>query len=448
MPRFDQIDSSLFAGLDPAARSDVERHMEPRQLGAGEVLCREGEEGGSLFVVTNGLLHAVAASGAVLGRQRPGDVVGEAALLTGEPRSATLVARLPSEVLELSRDAFLAAAGRHPPLLINLARIVSHRMVARTSGAGGGRRAEAVAIVVGRSGWPDAEAALAAATASSPAASSIFDLTRPDAPLTAGVLAALEFSRRQQQRVFVVLGSDHEDLHLLLDYCDRSVALMSAEEAHELAGTRQLPVERLAPVTTTGNVGRLGRHLAGTKLGLALGAGGAKAYAHIGAIRVLERAGYVVDYIAGSSMGGWVGAWLALGMSSDEIEQTMRSAFTEDAGRAVFRAGAAGDPSGTVVMEQLARQTTGGADFGELRTPLILLAADLEGRCPAPMMTGPVHEAMVAAMTVPGLYPAFRRGQQRLVDAVVLTPVPSDALIAAGADVTVAINLLGRATLE
>lgn len=109
MPRFDQIDSSLFAGLDPAARSDVERHMEPRQLGAGEVLCREGEEGGSLFVVTNGLLHAVAASGAVLGRQRPGDVVGEAALLTGEPRSATLVARLPSEVLELSRDAFLAA---------------------------------------------------------------------------------------------------------------------------------------------------------------------------------------------------------------------------------------------------------------------------------------------------------------------------------------------------
>lgn len=273
MPRFDQIDSSLFAGLDPAARSDVERHMEPRQLGAGEVLCREGEEGGSLFVVTNGLLHAVAASGAVLGRQRPGDVVGEAALLTGEPRSATLVARLPSEVLELSRDAFLAAAGRHPPLLINLARIVSHRMVARTSGAGGGRRAEAVAIVVGRSGWPDAEAALAAATASSPAASSIFDLTRPNAPLTAGVLAALEFSRRQQQRVFVVLGSDHEDLHLLLDYCDRSVALMSAEEAHELAGTRKLPVERLAPVTTTGNVGRLGRHLAGTKLGLALGAG-------------------------------------------------------------------------------------------------------------------------------------------------------------------------------
>ena len=54
-------------------------------------------------------------------------------------------------------------------------------------------------------------------------------------------------------------------------------------------------------------------------------------------------------------------------------------------------------------------------------------------------------DALVAAMTVPGLYPPVRRGDQRLVDAVVLTPVPTGAL--AGVNVTIAVNSLGRQAL-
>jgi hypothetical protein len=68
------------------------------------------------------------------------------------------------------------------------------------------------------------------------------------------------------------------------------------------------------------DVAWLGRHLSRTKLGLALGAGGAKGYAHVGALRVLEDAGYTVDYVSGSSIGAMVGAWLALGHDSHEIE--------------------------------------------------------------------------------------------------------------------------------
>ena len=54
----------------------------------------------------------------------------------------------------------------------------------------------------------------------------------------------------------------------------------------------------------------------------------------------------------------------------------------------------------------------------------------------------------MAATTVPGLYPPVEVGSQRLVDATVLTPVPSEAVADAGADVTIAVNLLGRATLS
>ena len=60
----------------------------------------------------------------------------------------------------------------------------------------------------------------------------------------------------------------------------------------------------------------LGRDLSRTKLGLALGAGGAKGYAHVAALRVLEDAGYTVDYVSGSSIGAMVGAWIALGRDS------------------------------------------------------------------------------------------------------------------------------------
>ena len=79
--------------------------------------------------------------------------------------------------------------------------------------------------------------------------------------------------------------------------------------------------------------------------------------------------------------------------------------------------------------------------------PLVVMATDLAGRRPVPITSGPLHAALVPAMAVPGLYSPIQDGQRRLVDAVVTMPVPSEAMIGAGADVVVAVNLLGRETL-
>ena len=108
---------------------------------------------------------------------------------------------------------------------------------------------------------------------------------------------------------------------------------------------------------------------------------------------------------------------------------------------AIFRQGG---PQGTAVMTRAARETTQDARFADLAVPLTVLAADLAGKRPAVLDEGPVAQALVTAMTVPGLYPPVRRGDQRLVDAVVLTPVPTSALT--GVDVTIAVNLFGSAT--
>jgi NTE family protein len=160
-------------------------------------------------------------------------------------------------------------------------------------------------------------------------------------------------------------------------------------------------------------------------------------------LRSLQRAGYVVDAVAGSSIGAWVGAWTALGHDAGTVEWLLRGRFDGDAVQAMFRRGGA---DGTAVMARLARETTAGAGFADLAVPLAVLTADLAAQCPVPLTAGGVADALVAAMTVPGLYPPVRRGDQRLVDAVVLTPVPTAAL--AGVDVTIAVNLLGRQALS
>jgi len=113
-----ELRGPLFDGLDWAARQELHAQLRPVVLAAGEVLCHAGDLSDSLYVVERGVLRVLdGARDAPLGRQRAGDVVGEVALLTREPRTATLVADMPTEVLELSRDDFLLAAVRYPVLV-------------------------------------------------------------------------------------------------------------------------------------------------------------------------------------------------------------------------------------------------------------------------------------------------------------------------------------------
>jgi NTE family protein len=293
-----------------------------------------------------------------------------------------------------------------------------------------------------------------------------------NAQATSEALARLDASARGGGTVIALVRPDHRNLPLLLDQVDRAVALLDLAEARTLATRLGALAARLELVALGVGGGRaaadaiplrlirtcaaefggadvawLGRHLARAKLGLALGAGAAKGYAHVAVIRALQRAGYTIDCVAGSSIGSWIGAWLALGMDADAIEGTLRTAFTTDVVEVMFRRGASGQPSGLEVMARLARETTGERAFEHLGTPLVVMAADLESRRSVPIETGPLHEALVLAMTVPGLYPPVEQGPRRLVDAVVLAPVPTEALIAAGADVTVAVNLFGREVL-
>ena len=78
------------------------------------------------------------------------------------------------------------------------------------------------------------------------------------------------------------------------------------------------------------DLGWIARHLTRTKLGLALGAGGAKGFAHVGVLDVLQRAGYVVDFVAGSSIGGLIGGLMGLEMDADAIDRQLKRVWSPE----------------------------------------------------------------------------------------------------------------------
>ena len=492
--------TALFEGLDAATLDDIYARMEPRRFDAHETICREGEPGDSLFVIQSGLAQVVVGrpvgpqlplARATVARLRRGDVVGEMALVTGEPRSATVIASVPTEVLELRREAFAQILARSPAMLANLNGILSRRLARTTASVQWSerpRRGEAVALVTGGRGATLAAEVVAATQATSLRSVVALGLTASETPVraltfdlqsstTEAALTVLDDLLPAHGVVVIVADSGQDDLPLLLEQVDRVVAVTDGAGAARLAAlfaTPEAASERVEVVLLTDGSGHrpaaasglrvvcvcdpdgpdrgrdiawLGRHLARTKLGLALGAGGAKGYAHVGALQVLEEAGYHVDYVAGSSIGAVVGSWLALGRDAAAIERTMRDAFTPEVVKATFKLSLSGLSSGLDVHARICRETTGDRSFADLAIPLVAMAVDLNTRQPAPVTTGPLWQALLAATALPGLFPPYERDGQRLVDGLCLIPVPSDAVREAGADITVAVNILSQDTL-
>lgn len=418
---------SLFAGLSATALERLRAGMRPRSYAVGEPICVEGEAGDTMFVLASGLAHVVVGDGEarqVLARLRRGDVLGEMSLLTGEPRSATAVAAAPTQALELDRRTFTALLATEPALLDNLVRLLRERLVA-SNRRGLRPRTSASALIVGRGGEAAAAQVIAAAQRVRAAPLRVGDRRQG-----ASIAALLDANERED--VLAVLGPEDPALAGVLDHVDR-VAVVGEPEL----GARG------ARLTRHEDPAWLGRFLARGRLGLALGAGGARGYAHVGALHALEAAGYRPDAVAGSSIGGVVGALVAMGLGAAEVEAAMRRAFTPEAVTALFKLSLGPNSPAMALWTRLTRELTEDRSFADLKLPLVILCADLETGQPAPLTDGPVWEALLATTALPGMAPPVRRGAARLVDGLALVPVPTRA-VEAHSDVTVAVNLMSR----
>jgi NTE family protein len=411
----------LFDGLGADALRQIYSRARHRNFPPGMPICREGEPGESMFVIENGVAD-VTIAGERVRRMRQGDVVGEIAVLTGEPRSATVTAVVPTDVVELERDALAPVLAQHPQLLANLTRVLSRRLATAHDRTVASRRGEAVGIAFEASLLPMAKDVVAAAEAATPKSVGLLELDGINAldrmlAESAFVLVPVEATERSLRQLQV-----HMDRVVLVD---RSV--LDPDDPRSIA--------------------RLGRQVTRTRIGLALGAGGAKGFAHVGVLHVLEDAGYTVDFVAGSSIGAIVGACLGMGMDAAEIDAALRKRFSPDVVKSVFSLSFSGTSSGYETMKGLTSELAGDRSFADLSVPLTVMTVDLATRQPVPLHEGRLDEALLAGTALAGLFPPFRRGRQRLVDGLALVPVPTDSAVALGADITVSVNLMSRDTL-
>jgi NTE family protein len=192
----------------------------------------------------------------------------------------------------------------------------------------------------------------------------------------------------------------------------------------------------------------LARHLTRTKLGLALGAGGAKGYAHVGVLQVLEEAGYTVDYVGGSSIGGFVSSQIGLGHDSAAVNERFRATFSPDNVATLFSSPLGVKAEGIEALTRMLKEATDDGSFDAAVIPLVVMAVDLTDRAPAPLRDGPLWEALLAALSVAGVFPPVERDGHLLVDGLALVPVPTASVLEDGADLAVSVNLMGAETLE
>lgn len=178
-------------------------------------------------------------------------------------------------------------------------------------------------------------------------------------------------------------------------------------------------------------------------IGLALGGGGVRGLAHIGVLKALEAAHLPIAYLAGSSMGGLIGALYAAGIPVAEIE---RVALHMSHARQIMRLVDLKPPRRGLLEGSRVRAFFCGllgkeTKFTGLRLPLALTSVDLNTGDLVVLDEGLVVEAVMATCGVPGLLPPIAQNGRRLVDGGILNNVPVDVVRAMGAETVVAVDV-------
>lgn len=182
------------------------------------------------------------------------------------------------------------------------------------------------------------------------------------------------------------------------------------------------------------------------KLGLALGAGGAKGLAHIGVLEVFTDAGINFDVVSGTSVGAIVGAIYASGTLKEFQEEVLAINAAQVPLLLSPTVSLSGFFSGERALEQL-QNFLPYKEIEALPIPYISLSVDLNSAEIVRFTKGPLLEAVRSSFSVPGIFTPIHNNNQCLVDGALIEPLPVDDARALGADCVVAIDLFSSEPL-
>lgn len=173
-------------------------------------------------------------------------------------------------------------------------------------------------------------------------------------------------------------------------------------------------------------------------IGLALGAGGARGFAHIGVIQALEKAEIPIDAIAGSSMGSVIGAFYASGMEPRYME--LLAANLKRKHWIDFTVPKIGFVLGSKVTDML-QLLTKKMNIEDGRLPLSIVATDVEKGERVVFRKGPMYKAVRSSISVPGIFVPYEYDGRVLVDGGVIDRVPISACRDLNVDLVIAVDV-------
>jgi NTE family protein len=174
------------------------------------------------------------------------------------------------------------------------------------------------------------------------------------------------------------------------------------------------------------------------KIGLALGGGAAKGFAHIGVIKMLEASGIHPDVVAGTSAGSVVGALYASGMDAFALQQT---AFGLDEAKIRdVRLFSGGLVQGQALQDYV-NQLLHKQPIEQLKMPFAAVATELESGTRTVFVRGNTGRAVRASSSIPGVFEPVEIHGKHYVDGGVVSPIPVDAARQLGADFVIAVDI-------
>lgn len=457
------VDSALARlFLQPRARDETIWFSLP----GGHKLFGQGDASDQLFVVRTGRLGAFRREEGqdphFLGIIRPGEPAGEMALIAGVPHSADVYALRDSEIFAVPKEAFFEACDEDASVMTELARlmILRSRQTARRGPVG--EPSVFGFVPVGRPGQirPLVErlereiAALgyAVTTVGAEAASAPTEWFSEVERVHDFVLYVAEreetawapFVPRQVDRLFRVARGDRPaqaERQPAGSATLQEQGLVDLILVHPPETARPSGSEAWLDATTCGRVfhvrrgedatfERLARVLTGQSVGLVLSGGGARAYAHVGAIKALRERGVPIDFVAGVSMGAIVGAGVAMGWGEAEMDSRLHEAFVDTSPLDDMALPLLAMTHGVKVSARLA-QHFDETQIADLWLPYFCVSSNLTTGAYQLHRRGLLRQALRATIALPGVLPPATDGQNVLVDGAVMKNFPVDLMRAA-----------------
>jgi len=466
----------LFAGLKPEAVARLAGEARPVRLEAGEALFTAGDTAETLYIVATGRLRAVFPDGRIAGDIARLEPLGEIGLLTGDVRSASVHALRDSLLFAFSRAAFQAFAMSEPAAFMAITKVIIDRMrePGRETKLRAARKIRTLAVLAAT---PEVSGS-AFATRLNDALGGNTRLITPEHAVQAGVadkrdslhewMSQLEFSHkqvvydatgpagwiravlRQADRILVVADASTNVSPAFacdaLQAADPRAAIelvLLRREGEAAPGTLSWKQELRAQnhyfvrPDHAADITSLARQLTGYGVGLVLGGGGARGFAHLGLLRALNELKIPVDVCGGASMGAYIAALHASGRDVQAITETLQDTFMRRKLLNDYRL-----PFVSLIAGQKFRRHLHSV-FGDLRiehmrTPFFCVSTNLTHARAEIHNEGLVADWLAASMCIPGLAPPVAWKGSLLCDGAVVNSLPTDVMQNLGRGVIVA----------